>query len=183
MADPDAWTSGYGLGLQLWRSGERVFVGHTGSMPGYLATLAVHRPSRTGVVAFVNAYSIVGSTIGHVGLSILDAVLDGEPAPAPSPWRPGTPPPPDVEPLCGRWWWMGREFESSWDAGQAELVIQGTRAGAEAWRFGRQGPDRWLGRTGENAGEVLMVRRDSAGAVTALDIATFVFTRDPLPAD
>jgi len=181
MADPDAWTNGYGLGLQLWRHGERVFVGHTGSMPGYLATLAVHRPSRTGVVAFVNAYSIVGSTIGHVGLSILEAVVDGEPAPAPTPWRPGTPPPPEVEPLCGRWWWMGREFESSWDAGRAELVIQGTRAGAEAWRFGRQGPDRWLGRTGENAGEVLIVRRDSAGDVTALDIATFIFTRDPLP--
>jgi len=181
IADPDAWTNGYGLGLQLWRRGERVFVGHTGSMPGYLATLAVHRPSRTGVVAFVNAYSIVGSTIGHVGLSILDAVIDGEPAPTPAPWRPGTPPPADVEPLCGRWWWMGREFESSWDADRAELVIQGTRAGAEAWRFGRQGPDRWRGRTGENAGEVLIVRRDSTGGVTALDIATFVFTRDPLP--
>ncbi len=32
---------GHGLGLQLWRRGERVFVGHSGSMPGYLSTLAV----------------------------------------------------------------------------------------------------------------------------------------------
>jgi len=106
IADPEAWTAGYGLGLQLWRRGERVFAGHTGSMPGYLAVLAVHRPSRTGVVAYANAYSLQGATIGGLGLSILEAVLDGEPAPTPSPWRPGVPQPPEIEPWCGRWWWM-----------------------------------------------------------------------------
>ena len=57
VSDLDGWTAGHGLGLQLWRRGERVFVGHSGSMPGYLAILAVHRPSRTGVVAFGNAYT------------------------------------------------------------------------------------------------------------------------------
>src|SRR5262249_11556572 len=30
IADPEGWTAGHGLGLQLWRRGERVFVGHTG---------------------------------------------------------------------------------------------------------------------------------------------------------
>ncbi len=181
IADPDAWTDGYGLGLQLWRKGERIYIGHTGSMPGYLAVLAVHRGSSTGVVAFANAYSIHGSTIGQLGLSILDAVIDNEPTSSPAIWRPGVAPPADIELLCGRWWWMGREFEARWDSGRAELVITGTRPAAEAWRFVRLEPDRWLGRTGENAGEVLNVLRDEDGAATALDIATFVFTRDPLP--
>src|SRR5690606_37235379 len=49
MSDLEAWTYGYGLGLELFRVGERVFAGHGGSMPGYLAHLTVHRPSRTGV--------------------------------------------------------------------------------------------------------------------------------------
>jgi len=182
IADPEAWTSGYGLGLQLWRRGERVFVGHTGSMPGYLAVLVVHRPTGTGVVAFVNSYSLTGSTIAALGLSILEAVLDGEPAALPEPWRPGVAPSPDVEPLCGRWWWMGREFEARWDpSGDGSLVITGTRAGAEAWRFSPEGTDRWRGRSGDNDGEVLRVCRDASGAVSTLDIATFVFTRDPMP--
>ena len=183
IADPENWTSGYGLGLQLWRQGERVFVGHTGSMPGYLAVLAVHRPSRTAAIAFANAYSLRGTTIGGLGQSILEAVLDGEPAPPPRVWRPGLAPPAEVEPLCGPWWWMGREFEARWDSDAAELIIAGRRAGAEEWRFVREAPDRWRGLSGENDGEVLQVLRDRAGAVRALDIATFVFTRAPMLLD
>ena len=88
IIDPDGWTGGYGLGLRLWRRGERIYVGHTGSMPGYLAVLVVHRPSGTGVVAFANTYALHGSTIADLGLDLLDAVLDREP-PTVAPWRPG----------------------------------------------------------------------------------------------
>jgi CubicO group peptidase (beta-lactamase class C family) len=185
IADPDAWTNGYGLGLQLWRRGERVYAGHTGSMPGYLAVLAVHRASRTGVVAYANAYGLRGTGIGTLGLSILEAVLDSEPAPPPPAWRPGPPPPDDVAPLCGRWWWMGREYEARWDAARSELVIADLRNGADGdeWRFTTDAAPRWRGRSGENAGEVLTPIYDESGGVTALDIATFVFTRDPLPPD
>src|SRR6266511_1679047 len=91
IADPDGWTAGHGLGPQLWRRGERVYVGHTGSMPGYLAALAVHRPSRTGVVAFANTYTLVGSAIGGLAMTLLSAVLDREPARI-APWRPGVAP-------------------------------------------------------------------------------------------
>src|SRR5690606_23957842 len=40
MREPNAveesWTSGYGLGVQIYRSGQRTMVGHGGSMPGFL---------------------------------------------------------------------------------------------------------------------------------------------------
>ena len=85
ISDLDSWTAGHGLGVQLWRRGERVYAGHTGSMPGYLAILAVHRPSRTGVVAFANAYTLYGQGLGEVGRDLLTAVLDREPA-RPVPW-------------------------------------------------------------------------------------------------
>lgn len=179
MNDLDAWTSGHGLGLELYRVGERVYVGHGGSMPGYVATLVVHRPTRTGVIGFANAYGFREGSIRDLGQRALTAVLDREPR-QPEPWRPAPPPPPEIAALCGRWWWMGREYEVCWDADAEELVLTRLRpAGGAPQRFAAEGADRWRGRSGENDGEILVVRRDPAGVPVALDIATFVFHRDP----
>jgi hypothetical protein len=180
MADPEAWTVGYGLGLQLWRSGEHVLVGHTGSMPGYLAVLVAHRATGTALVVLTNTYSLPGWTVARLGGSIMEAILTGQPAAPPPVWRPGPPPPDDLAPLCGRWWWMGREVEATWDADRSELMIIGVSSGSLVGRFSADGPDRWRGTAGDNIGEILTVVRDG-DTVTALDIATFVFTRDPLP--
>lgn len=181
MSDLDSWTAGHGLGLELFRFGERVFVGHGGSMPGYVAALGVHRPSRTGVVAFANAYGLRNGSIGAVATEAMLAVLEQDPAAPPGPWRPAAASPPAfVAELCGRWWWMGREYEAAWDGDAEELVLTLLRpAGGLPWRFSQEGPDRWRGRTGSNDGEILAVRRDAAGRPDALDIATFVFSRDP----
>jgi CubicO group peptidase (beta-lactamase class C family) len=176
LADPQAWTDGYGLGLQLWRSGERVYIGHTGSMPGYLAVVAVHRRSGTGVVVFANCYSLPGSGIGRTGVAILNTVLDLEPLPEPARRASVVPAPAEVEPLLGTWWWMGREHTARWTE-PGELVIESP---TEDWRFTPEGPDRWRGGSGEQAGEILAVLRDPDGAVSGLDIATFVFRRTPM---
>ena len=53
----DAWASGYGLGLQLFRHDGRVFYGHSGSMPGFLATLCVSPADGLGGVALANVTS------------------------------------------------------------------------------------------------------------------------------
>jgi CubicO group peptidase (beta-lactamase class C family) len=183
IADPDGWTGGYGLGVRLWRRGDRIYAGHTGSMPGYLAVLVVHRPSGTGVVALANSYILHGSDIGELGLDLMDAVLEREPAPPVQPWRPGAAPPPAVEPLTGRWWWMGGEYEATWDAGARELVLTPlTEPEPVPWRFVQAGGDRWRCRSGTNRGETMVVRRSRAGAVSSLEIATARFTRDPWPA-
>jgi CubicO group peptidase (beta-lactamase class C family) len=177
LADLDQWSHGYGLGLQLWRSGDRVHIGHTGSMPGYLAVVAVHRASGTGALAFANTYGLNGVRIGQLGLSLVDTVLDHEPT-AVRPWRPGVEPPADIAQLCGRWWWMGREYTVRWDG--ADLLMHGVGPGAESWHCVVDGPDRWRVRTGEEAGEVLTVLRDGTGAVVGLDVATFVYRREPM---
>jgi CubicO group peptidase (beta-lactamase class C family) len=176
MDDPDSWTAGHGLGLQLWRRGERVYVGHTGSMPGYVAVLAVHRPSRTGVVAFANAYTLVDGSVGALGMRLLGTVLDREPARI-TPWRPaGAGPPAEIEPLTGRWWWMGKEFEVAWDD---ELLMYPLADRSAVWRFTPDGTDRWRCHSGMNDGEILAVRRAPDGTVDALDVATFIFERKP----
>ncbi len=181
MLDLDGWTAGHGLGLELGRRGDRVYAGHSGSMPGYLAILSFHRRSRTGVVAFANSFTLYGTSIGPLGMNLLDAVLDNEPVSV-TPWRPGAVPPPEVEPLTGRWWWMGREYEACYDPVTQQLVMRSTMFPAAApWRFVPESSDTWRCLSGMNAGELLRVRRASNGLVQALDIATFVFTRDPWP--
>ena len=41
--DHERWLSGYGLGLQLRREGDRILAGHGGSMPGFIARLFFSR--------------------------------------------------------------------------------------------------------------------------------------------
>lgn len=177
ISDPETWRSGRGLGLGLHRDGDRVYVGHGGSMPGYLATVEVHRASRTGVVGFANAYGLRVGSLGALGIRTLTTVLDAEPT-RPQPWRPATAPPPvEVAELTGRWWWMGHPVDLTWDAGTGHLVAH--QRGQEAGRFAPEGPDRWRGRSGEDDGELLVVLRDADGQPVALDVATFVHHRTP----
>ncbi|WP_091089781.1 serine hydrolase domain-containing protein [Micromonospora nigra] len=175
--DLESWRGGHGLGVQLYRDGDRVYVGHGGSMPGYVAVLTVHRASRTGVVGFANSYGFRTGGIGGLGQRVLTTVLDAEPT-APRPWQPAdAPPPADVAPLTGRWWWMGIPLDVTWDHAAGELV--GHLRGERVSRYAPEGVDRWRGRSGPEHGEVLTVLRDGTGFPVALDIATFVFTRSP----
>ncbi|WP_420119419.1 serine hydrolase domain-containing protein [Micromonospora sp.] len=174
--DLDSWRGGHGLGLELYRDGDRVYVGHGGSMPGYVAALTVHRPSRTAVVGFANSYGFRTGHIGGLSRQLLTLVLDAEPTPV-VPWRPAAAPPPaELAELTGRWWWMGLEYEVRADpAGD----LWAGRPGEPTLRFTRTGPDRWRGRSGEEDSEVLAVLRDPDGRAVGLDIGTFVFTRTP----
>ena len=54
MAEPD-WTLGWGLGIELWRRGERIFGGHTGGFPGFLSIFVYSRPDRVGAVVLANS--------------------------------------------------------------------------------------------------------------------------------
>ncbi|MEU8188429.1 serine hydrolase domain-containing protein [Micromonospora carbonacea] len=178
MSDPQGWTSGHGLGLELYRVGERVHVGHGGSMPGYVATLAVHRPARTAVVGFANSYGLRVGHLGALAREVLTTVLDALPEPV-APWLPAdAPPPADVAELTGRWWWMGGEFEFRADPATGDLWASPPE-NEPVLRFTPEGPDRWRGRSGEQDGELLTVVRDDAGRPVALDVATFLLTRTP----
>jgi CubicO group peptidase (beta-lactamase class C family) len=57
MADPEGWQMAYGLGVMLARRDDRVYVGHTGGMPGHITGIFVHRESRTGGICLMNSTS------------------------------------------------------------------------------------------------------------------------------
>ncbi|AGL15774.1 serine hydrolase [Actinoplanes sp. N902-109] len=173
----ETWTAGHGLGPELNRVGERVYVTHGGSMPGYVAQLAVHRPSRVGVIAFANSYGLTGTSIRAVALETLTAVLDAEPGTVP-PWQPAPPPTGEAADICGRWWWMGTEHQLGTDGDDLVMAPVGFSA-RPANRFTREAPDRWRGTAGANTGELLKVLRAPDGTPEKLDIATFIFARDP----
>ena len=125
-------------------------------MPGYLAHLAVHRPSRTGVVAFANAYGFRQGSISELGRRRADGRCSTASRSCPSRGARPARPADRWPPLTGRWWWMGREYDRAWDDATRELVLSQLRTGApKATPVRPEGTDRWRGRGGPNDGEVL----------------------------
>lgn len=176
ISDLESWTCGHGLGIELCRVGERVFAGHGGSMPGYLAHLLVHRPSRTGSVVFASAYTLAGTRMSDLNRRLLAFVLDSEPA-RPEPWVPRAGSTAEHE-LAGTWWWMGRSVLMRFDAAESLLIAE-PQGVPTKWVFHREGTDLWRCTSGSNDGELMRVRRDAGGTPCELDIATFVHTRRP----
>lgn len=167
-----AWTSGYGLGLQLWNVGGRRYAGHSGSMPGFVSMLRVDVETGDAVVTLTN--STTGA--GDLATRLLTAFTDAEPH-APRPWRP-RPVPAALLELVGPWYW-GPTPVVVVAGGDGGFELRGLGGPARSSRFVPDGPDRWRGLDGYYAGEVLRPVRGPDGTTTHLDLASFRFTRTP----
>ncbi|HVW41285.1 MAG TPA: serine hydrolase domain-containing protein [Amycolatopsis sp.] len=172
--DADAWTSGYGLGLQLIRHQGRRLAGHTGSMPGFLACSITDTGSGTGALVLANTTS--GPAILAVAIDLITTTDEHEPA-LPAEWRPS-----EVDPalltLTGLWHWGPTPYLLRVLPG-GQLSLDPVRGTGRASRFQPLGADTWLGLDGYYAGETLRVGRAGDGTPTYLDLATFIFTRTP----
>ena len=167
----DAWSVGHGLGVQVFRSGDRRWVGHGGSMPGFLALLLVDRAER--VVSAVAANATSG--IDGVAADLLDTVVTAEPR-LPDTWTPSEVPD-DVADVLGPWYWGPAPLSVRWTGGMLRIVALVGRTRAS--RFERNDDGTFTGLDGYYRGEQLQVVRDGDGAVSHLELATFVFTRTP----
>ena len=175
MAEAD-WTRGWGLGLELWRRGERIFGGHTGGFPGFLSILAYARRDRVGAIMLTNTSD--WPKLGTTGLELAEAALE-ELAPEPERWTPEVEPPPEIAPMLGRWWSEGSETIFSWRRGKLEARLATWAPEREPSVFEREGDDRFRVVSGRERGETLRVVRDESGEVTRLYWATYPFTRTP----
>ncbi|HZC29482.1 MAG TPA: serine hydrolase domain-containing protein, partial [Gaiellaceae bacterium] len=174
----DAWTSGHGLGLQLWRRGERVFAGHTGGLPGF-SSIVAWLPNEDGAGAVLLAAAGTWPALIESGLALAEAVADELPVP-PEEWRPRSEPPEDVAPLLGPWWSEGTQFVFAWRNETLEARLAETPSVLPPATFEREGADAWRAVSGRERGELLRVVRDEDGSVRKLYWATYPFTRDPL---
>jgi CubicO group peptidase (beta-lactamase class C family) len=175
MADP-GWKSGYGLGLQLLRDGERIYAGHGGAMPGFLAGLAVARPDRAGAAVLTNTSA--GARPDALAMQLVARSLELDP-PEPAPWLPQDEAPETLRPLLGRWWSEGHEFVFSCREGRLRARLDPPVPGSEPAVFEAAGDDRFRTVSGRENGEWLRVVRDGKGEVTKLYWATYAFTRGP----
>jgi len=174
-ARDSAWSSGYGLGLQLFNDAGRRSFGHGGSMPGFLALLKIAE-SGDGVVVCANATAGMSDDVGDDLLTIL---AEEEPR-LPDEWAPVAVPPEILE-LLGVWYWGPAPHVLAVRGDQLELRTPLGR-GRES-RFRPAGPDAWIGLDGYHTGEPLRVVRRGDGSVSHLDLGSFVFTRAPYDPD
>jgi CubicO group peptidase (beta-lactamase class C family) len=176
MADLEHWQLAWGLGLMLFRAGDRVFVGHEGAMPGHLTGLVVHRPSATTSVTLANASSDISPS--GLALDLSGYLLDHEPV-DPDPWSPGTEVPAEFDGLLGRWFSEGQALSFTVREGRLEARGESAPSGRPPSVFARIGDDRFRTESGPETGEVLRITRDSSGTPVSMHWATYLVTREP----
>lgn len=168
--DPtNTWATAHALGWQVSVEDGRRFVGHGGSMPGFLAQLRVDVESGDGVVVLANATS----GLGPLAADLLALFAEREPA-AVTPWTARGDQIDDLD-VAGDWFWGTARFTATLSGEHLVLGEPGVGRGA---RFERDG-DRWRGMEGYYSGEHLVVHQDASGVPRRLELASFVFTRTP----
>jgi CubicO group peptidase (beta-lactamase class C family) len=168
----------YGLGLRLLAGGSGTLVGHTGSMPGFQASLFVDRPRRAGAVVLAN--STTGLPTDTVAASLLDLLEEVEPAVV-APWRPVTDIPPAVADVLGLWHWGNTPLVLRWDGATVTMTgldLDPHDADVFALQAGVL-----VGVAGYHHGEPLTAVRRGDGSVSHLVVSTFVLTRTPYDPD
>lgn len=165
----------YGLGLQIQRRDGRLLVGHSGSLPGFLANLTISVEDDVAAVVLANCTS--GPLLGAVGADLVRIVAEAEPR-IPVPWRPLREVDPAVLELVGQWYWGTNAFGLRLTADGLLTLGPLTGSGRRA-RFRSNGDGTWTGLEGYFAGELLRPVRRPDGALSHLDLGSFVFTRQP----
>jgi CubicO group peptidase (beta-lactamase class C family) len=169
------WNGTYGLGLQIMRQDGRTLVGHSGSLPGFLAGLWVSVDDGVAAVALANATS--GPPTATVAADLVRIVADAEPR-IPEPWRPLPEVDHELLELTGPWYWGTSAYVLRLVADRG-VELEPLRGGGRRSRFVARADGTWVGLDGYYAGETLRVVPRGDGSVSHLDLGSFVFTREP----
>ena len=173
--DHERWTSGYGLGLGLRRDGERMLVGHGGSMPGFMATVLVSPKDRIGAVTLTNGSTI---PVEELARTLIARTVEQLPA-DPDGWTVAEPLPAELDGVLGLWFLEGSEMVLHWRKGRLEATFPLAPEWAPPSVFRREADDVYRTVSGREHGELLRLVRDDAGRVVKLYWATYPLTREP----
>ncbi|WP_079146154.1 serine hydrolase domain-containing protein [Streptomyces lydicus] len=174
--EESAGQSGYGLGLQLLRREGRPLFGHSGSMPGFLASLWADAEEDVAGIVLANCTS--GPAVSAIAIDLAGIVSEHEPR-IPEPWRPQPGPlDPELLALTGPWYWGANPHVLRLRAERA-LELTPLSGQGRSSRFRAEEDGTWTGLNGYYEGETMRVVRERDGSVSHLDLGTFVFTRGP----
>ncbi|GHH05612.1 serine hydrolase domain-containing protein [Streptomyces lanatus] len=165
----------YCLGLEIRHQDGRTLIGHSGSLPGFLACLTVSVEDDLAAVVLANCTS--GPLLFSVAADLVRVVAEAEPR-IPEPWRPMPEVDPAVLELAGQWYWGTHAFALRLSADGLVSLEPLSDKGRRS-RFRPHGDGTWTGLEGYYAGELLKAVRRSDGTVDHLDLGSFVFTRQP----
>ncbi|MCG8654544.1 serine hydrolase domain-containing protein [Yimella sp. NH-Cas1] len=165
------WSRAYGLGLDVFNIDGRRFIGHGGSMPGYLAALRIDPVTGDGFAVQANTTGNFDLDLGYDLLKRFDELSprDDEPWTATG----------SIESLdiTGTWFWGPREHVATLHGGVLEL--RPVRVGRGSRFAMREGV--WVGLEDYYAGERLQMHVEDGAQY--LDLGSFRFTRTPYDPD
>jgi hypothetical protein len=173
--DP-AWETFWGLGFSVARRGDKTFVGHGGSCPGYRTQIAIQREDGIGLVFLANAmvntgtylygmYDLVaeairGASAKDAAAAATTASTDGAAAP-------------DLAPYLGTYSeqpWGGESAAIRWKGGLAVMSLPTTTPARAITRLEHVEGDVFRRvdekRPPGDLGEEIVFERDDAGRVT-----------------
>lgn len=165
----------YCLGMEMRRSDGRVLVGHSGSLPGFVAALTTSVEDDVAAVVLANCTS--GPPLVAVAADLVRIVAEAEPR-IPEPWRPMRAADTPALDLAGQWYWGTQAFALRLTA-DGLLSLGPLSGNGRGSRFRANADGTWTGLEGYYAGEPLTAARRPDGTVSHLDLGSFVFTRQP----
>ncbi|HEY7295443.1 MAG TPA: serine hydrolase domain-containing protein [Dehalococcoidia bacterium] len=115
------WTAARCLGWMGQRAGERVFLGHGGSMHGFISQILFHKPSKSGAIVLTNEGR--HEMAGQAAADLLNLLLDAEQeVSGPQQEAPPLPTPPEWRRFLGRYQlWAGALSHVEYRAGELRL--------------------------------------------------------------
>jgi CubicO group peptidase (beta-lactamase class C family) len=173
----DDWKA-YGLGLSLQQIAGVTYIGHGGSMPGFVAGIMVDPEQQTGAVVLSNATSGLDgglltralTTVRELEPRIVDAWVPLQPEQLQNPVQA------EGLRMVGTWYWGTNAYGIRLKAG-GELDLLGLLHGGRPSRFRPDDSGTWVGRTGYFAGEPLRPVLDGEGRLISLNLGSFALTR------
>ncbi|MFF8031367.1 serine hydrolase domain-containing protein [Streptomyces sp. NPDC016626] len=165
----------YCLGLELRHQDGRALMGHTGSLPGFLACLTASVADDVSAVVLANCTS--GPAPFTVAADLVRIVAEAEPR-IPAPWQPLREAEPTLLELVGQWYWGTNAFALRLSA-DGLFSLEPLSGTGRRSLFRPTGDGTWVGLEGYYAGEFLKPVRRPDGSLSHLDLGSFVFTRRP----
>ncbi|MBK9409274.1 MAG: beta-lactamase family protein [Gemmatimonadetes bacterium] len=163
FTDP-SWETTWGLGFEVWRKGDKTFVGHGGSCPGYRTQLTLQPEDKIASIVMTNAGDADAMALAQQGHEFLGPALKEALADSSRSLKAADP---SLDPYVGTYWSFGGEMEViRWKGALATMYVPSDEPVKSITRWKKVGEDTFqeIRKDGED-GEIMRFDRGRDGKV------------------